>query len=49
MESEKPAPDGASRNTEITEILNLYEFVSLAARKGILDKGIVLEMRAPRR
>lgn len=46
MEQDKPPPDGSTRNTEITEILNLYEFASFAAREGILDESVILEVRA---
>jgi hypothetical protein len=46
MNSGKPSPTGEKIEQQIVEILNMYEFIALAARRKILDPSIIYDMRA---
>jgi hypothetical protein len=46
VESNEPSPNGDARHPELAEILNLYEFIALAARRGILDPDMIFEIRS---
>ena len=43
--SEGRQPPIGERQKEITELLNLYEFIAVAARNGILDANIIVQIR----
>lgn len=45
IESKHAPPTGDTRHPEISEILNLYEFIALAARRGILDPNMINDIR----